>query len=246
VYALDLRGHGDSPRRPGQYLVIDYVSDILSFLESRDEALVVYGHSLGAMVGASVAAKVPDKVSALILEDPPFATMGSRIHNGYFHSYFSALRQFAASTLSVADLARNLAEMRFGPPGNEMAIRLGDLRDAASLRFSAKALKQLDPEVLVSVTEGRWLEGYDQRRILRSIQCPVLILQADEKAGGMLTDEDAELMLDSIPDCTRVRFPGAGHLLHWVETEAVVRSAIAFLESLPGDRVPRLNLGTAL
>lgn len=236
MYALDLRGHGDSPRRPGEYLVTDYVSDVLSFLESRDEALVVYGHSLGAMVGASVAAKVPDKVSALILEDPPFETMGSRIHNGFFHSYFSCLRQFASSTLSVAELARNLAEMRFGPPGNERAIRLGDLRDAASLRFSAKSLKQLDPEVLVSIIEGRWLEGYDQRRILRLIKCPVLVLQADEKAGGMLGDEDAELMLDSILDCTRVRFPDAGHLLHWVETDAIARNAIAFLESLPGDR----------
>ena len=35
---------------------------------------------------------------------------------------------------------------------------------------------------------ARWLEGYDQQRVFQSIRCPVLLLQADAAAGGMLAD----------------------------------------------------------
>ena len=70
--------------------------------------------------------------------------------------------------------------------------RLGDLRDRASLAWSAQCLSQLDPEVLTPVIEGRWLDGYDFPDALSRVRCPTLLLQADPSAGGALTDADAE------------------------------------------------------
>src|SRR5215510_16515252 len=67
LYALDHRGHGKSARAKS-YFAIDYVPDAVSFL--RDEIkhpCVIYGHSLGAMVAAAVAAEAPDLVQAVIL-----------------------------------------------------------------------------------------------------------------------------------------------------------------------------------
>ena len=79
VIALDQRGHGTSPRA-GSYLVTDYVADAVRFVrEETAGPIFIFGHSLGAMVAAAVAAELPDRVGGIILEDPPFHTMGNRI-----------------------------------------------------------------------------------------------------------------------------------------------------------------------
>jgi pimeloyl-ACP methyl ester carboxylesterase len=70
VYALDQRGHGKS-ERANSYFAIDYVPDIVGFLRHEiRRPTVLYGHSLGAMVAAAVAAEAIDLVRAIILEDP--------------------------------------------------------------------------------------------------------------------------------------------------------------------------------
>ena len=66
-------------------------------------------------------------------------------------------------------------------------------------------------------------------------RCPVLLLQGDVAAGGMLRDEDADRLAARLPDCTRIRLPGVGHLIHWTHTEATLRLVTAFLESLDRD-----------
>src|SRR5205823_9461468 len=48
--ALDFRGHGNSDRAPGAYSVVDYVDDALAVLRKAEAPVVIYGHSLGAMV----------------------------------------------------------------------------------------------------------------------------------------------------------------------------------------------------
>ena len=51
VYALDVRGHGDSPH-PGEYSFQLMRDDVLDFLDSTGiDTCVLIGHSLGGMVG---------------------------------------------------------------------------------------------------------------------------------------------------------------------------------------------------
>jgi hypothetical protein len=59
----------------------------------------------------------------------------------------------------------------------------------------------------------------------------VLLLQADTTAGGMLIDTDAD-RLAALPDCCHVRFPGVGHLIHWLQPETTLRLVMGFLESV--------------
>src|SRR5690349_9239487 len=48
VYALDLRGHGQSGRVPGCYTLRDYAADVITFLEGVVRApAVLFGHSMG-------------------------------------------------------------------------------------------------------------------------------------------------------------------------------------------------------
>ena len=106
--------------------------------------------------------------------------------------------------------------------------RLGDLRDRASLTWSAECLRQLDPKVLTPVIEGRWLEGYDLPSLLSGVRCPTLLLQADPSAGGALTDGDAETLKSLVADCQHVRFPGCGHNLHRDRPKEVLQALESF------------------
>lgn len=231
VIALDQRGHGNSPRAES-YLVTDYVADAVRFVhEEITEPVVLFGHSLGAMVAAAVAAELPDRVRGIILEDPPFNTMGNRIAGSAWQAQFLGMREAARKRGSMEEITDTLADIRL-PAADGGFTRLGDLRDRASLAWSAQCLSQLDPEVLTPVIEGRWLEGYDFTGILCRVRCPSLLLQADPESGGALTDADAGTLLSALPSCLRVRFPGAGHQLHRDRTEAVLQSLRHFATAL--------------
>ncbi|MEV6108084.1 alpha/beta hydrolase [Streptomyces sp. NPDC051940] len=71
VYALDLRGHGDSDR-PGGYAFPAYAEDVAGFIRALDLGPVtLIGHSLGGLVGQLLAARHPELVERLVLEEAP-------------------------------------------------------------------------------------------------------------------------------------------------------------------------------
>ena len=232
VIALDQRGHGASPHAD-RYLVTDYVADAVRFVrEETAGSVVIFGHSLGAMVAAAVAAELPERVGGIILEDPPFHTMGNRIADTAWQAQFIGMRAAAEAGGSREAIADALVDIRLPISGGGFK-RLGDLRDRASLAWSAQCLSQLDPEVLTPVIEGRWLDGYDFPDALSRVRCPTLLLQADPSAGGALTDADAESLKSIISTCQQVRFPGCGHSLHRDHPESVLRAVADFAASLP-------------
>ncbi len=237
VHALDFRGHGKSTPRPGRYRVVDYVEDATAFLrQCCDEPAVIYGHSLGAMVALAVAGgPLAECVKALVLEDPPFETVGRNISETVFLSQFRGMQALAGSTRSVVEIARDLAEIQLVAPGTGRVTRFGDVRDDVSLRFSARCLRQVDPKVLEPLIAGEWLQGYDLDAILSGVRCPVLLLQGDMAAGGMMTDEDAGKLETRLSDCARVKLDGVGHLIHWTQIETTLRLLAGYLESLDRD-----------
>jgi len=233
VFALDWRGHGRSSRSPGRYQVMDYVNDALAFVQNRlNEPVVIYGHSLGALGACGVAALAPERVRAVVLEDPPSAALIRGIRQTSFYTIFSRMRQLAGNGLTVAERTRELAEM--GLPGgvDQAPMRLGDLRDATSLRFTARCLQDMDPEVLTPVLEVRWLDGYEQQTVMAGVRCPALLLRADERFGGMMSVGDVKQLTSTMADCTVIDLRGVGHTVHWLEGEKTIRFVLGFLESL--------------
>lgn len=232
VYGLDFRGHGRSGRCPGQYRVVDHVRDARAFLrEQVQKPAVVYGHSLGALVTAAVAAGEPGLVRAVVLEDPPAPALVQGIRQTPYFALFTGMQALASRELAVPTLVRELAELRLPASAGE-AVRLGDLRDAVSLRFLARCLQQLDPEVLTPLLQESWLDGYDPEAVHRQVGCPALLLRADEACGGMLPPADADRFANWLADGTRIDFPGVSHLIHWLVPEMTLRFVTGFLESL--------------
>lgn len=231
AHALDHRGHGLSGRVPGAYRVVNYVHDAAAVVRSLPEPVVLFGHSLGALTAAGVAAAEPSRVRAVILEDPPSAGFLAKLPRTVYHPQFVAVQKLAGQNRPIADIARDLANIALPQPNGGTA-RLGDFRDASMLRFSAKCLPELDPAVFDPLLGGSWLQGYDEHAIWKAIACPVLLLRGEEARGGMLPLADADRMAATLADCTRVDVPGVGHLIHWLSTEATVRLVLGFLESL--------------
>jgi pimeloyl-ACP methyl ester carboxylesterase len=67
--AVDLRGHGTSPR-PGDYALTSIRDDLLALLDTlhlRDTILI--GHSVGAHAALAAALHSPDRITSLVLED---------------------------------------------------------------------------------------------------------------------------------------------------------------------------------
>lgn len=213
IVALDHRGHGES-ERAASYFVTDYVADAVAFLRKDiGEPVTILGHSLGAMVAAAVAAEMPEYVKALVLEDPPFETMGTRIIGTAWQSQFKGMQTAVCEAAKGGDLAGLLADIAL-PQSDGTFKTLGKIRSKASLEWSANCLRAVDPGVFTPLIEGRWLQAYDQHSVFRAIKCPTLLMQADPAAGGALTDADTGEAVSMIAGCRHVRFAGASHQLH--------------------------------
>lgn len=233
VHAIDFRGHGRSGHVESAYLVLDYVRDIVALLRTRvSEPAIVFGHSLGAMVALAAAAEAEERVKALVLEDPPFTSMGANIGQTYYREMFQSFYDLAKEQLTVEEMARRLGDVTIQPPGTRERVRLLDVRDATSLRFSALGLTRLDPEVLEPVIAGRWLEGYDLQAVLSRVEAPALLLQGNYNLGGALSENDGLEIARLLPRCTHVPIRDVGHLIHTMQTEATLRYVTSFLQSL--------------
>lgn len=78
VYAVDLRGHGDSDR-PGRYSVELMRDDVLALVaELGLRGVVLVGHSLGGVIAWLVAREQPAWLSHIVLEDAPPPRAGMR------------------------------------------------------------------------------------------------------------------------------------------------------------------------
>jgi pimeloyl-ACP methyl ester carboxylesterase len=71
VYAVDLRGHGDSDR-PGTYSFPAMAADVVGLLDGLALAgVLLVGHSMGGVVAYRVALARPELVARLVVEDVP-------------------------------------------------------------------------------------------------------------------------------------------------------------------------------
>jgi pimeloyl-ACP methyl ester carboxylesterase len=234
LIGLDFRGHGASGRAPSaKYHVRDYQAEVVGLIRSLvNRPCILVGHSLGAMVAAAVAAELPDRVVGVIMEDPPFDTMGERIGETVFFSQFVGLQRLLGRPWDEISLAQALGDLILHDPKTGSSFRLGDRRDEASRIFHASCLLRMDRAVLDPIVAGTWLEGYQRESLMRQIACPSLLLQADPAAGGMLTDADAADCRAWLRDPTFVRFDGVSHLIHTTTPEGWWGAVKPFLEPL--------------
>ena len=105
--------------------------------------------------------------------------------------------------------------------------------DASVYAWLATNLQQNDPDMLTALLDRyeTTVAGYEMQSVLPGIRCPVLLLQADPTAGGLMTDREVELALPLLARSQHVRLPGISHILHNERQEPIVEALQAFFQS---------------
>jgi pimeloyl-ACP methyl ester carboxylesterase len=207
VYALDLRGHGDTEAPACCYALADLAWDVVAFMDAMNvEEAVVAGHSMGSFIGQYLAAAYPHRVSRLILLGSSDTTVGVEAIEwlwGQVATFdlcappaFVDEWQANATPVSPAFLAQVKIETAAVPPGVWRSV-------------------------------ARTLMTADERRFLREIAAPTLILWGEK--DPMFPKANQDRLQIALPRAVFKAYPGVGHNLHWEIPGAVADDMLAFL-----------------
>ncbi len=199
VYALDLRGHGHSSHTPGAYHLDDFTLDVHQFIaEMVQVPVVIYGHSLGALVALNLSAQQPQSICALILGDPPLYYHDTPIQDTFWHQAFIDLLDFMTAHPDPAEmeawLAQNMPNMT--PERRQERVR---------------SLEGLDPDVVRAIISNEQLRGINFTDLAARVLCPVLLLRGDPKFGSALREQDVEFAITHFPNIRVLEMEMIGH-----------------------------------
>jgi pimeloyl-ACP methyl ester carboxylesterase len=216
VYALDMRGHGDSikPSR-GAYSLRHTADDALAFIEALDlERPVLIGHSWGGatfMVLASGAwsQKPVPELSAVILEDPAHQIGGGDVEE--------------RAAFYTKDIGRPADELR-----PELTATSPGWTEA-DIEGKIDALQKVTREAVLSVFAEAGQAG-ELLPLLASIAAPTLLIRADAALGTTLDDAAWEQAKQYLPAHGRaIEIHGATHNVHRSQFDAFMRAVNDFL-----------------
>jgi pimeloyl-ACP methyl ester carboxylesterase len=230
VYALDLRGHGNSAWAPGaMYSIAEYVLDLSVLLDIiNDFPLGLIGHSLGGGIVLHYAGVYPDRVrkavsieglgvvSEVAVQGPP----SQRIRN-----WIEAVRNVEKRRpKSYPSLGSAIARMKEVNPhlSDEVARHL--TLHGTNWNPDGSLVWKFDHYARVFAPYGYRTE--DAVELLGQVACPVLLFWGLE---SFLPLEDDNPQLKAIRNCRFVKVPNAGHWLHHDRLDLFLRETKAFL-----------------
>ena len=226
VLAPDLRGHGLSGWGP-RYHLEDYADDIVQLIDRElDQPAVLVGHSLGGQVAVAIAARRPDVARALVVGDAPLELESLRRHMAANRPMNMAWRDLAALGESQESIASRLPDVPVARPGGVGVGRIAEVvpEDAPWYMDMAANISRLDPATLDAVIEfERMHAGLDEW--LPLVRCPVLLVQGDPAAGGLVRDDEVERWRSVGAGIRHAQLHGVGHGLS-------LESPMAFLDAI--------------
>ncbi|MFN8464441.1 MAG: alpha/beta hydrolase [Caldilineaceae bacterium] len=236
VYAPEFRGHGRSGWVTGSYRLQDYTDDTIAFLRGRvGEPAYLLGHSLGGIVALMVAAQYPEGIRAVVVGDSP---LSSRTWHSVLlqqEDRLRAWRELAGGQVSFDQLVEAVKAAPIEVPGRQDPVPMREVmgEDAPVYAWLAANLYQSDPDMLTALIDrfDQTAAGYEPGAGLPQIQCPVLLLQADPAAGGLMTNAEVEQALLLLARPSHVRLEGVSHALHHIHPAPVAAALKAFLQS---------------
>jgi pimeloyl-ACP methyl ester carboxylesterase len=193
----DARGHGLSDQPPTGYAPQDHAADVAGLIRGLElERPILIGHSMGAGVSATVAARYPDLVGGVILEDPPWRAGSDE----------GTPQEQAAR---AAEWRQDILNRKAMSQAALIAQRQREQPKWAAEEFNGwiVAKQQVSPEVTQYITAPRppW------REIAPAIRCPALLITADVAEGAIVAPETAAEAARLLPKGRVVHIAGAGH-----------------------------------
>ncbi len=206
--ALDQRGHGWSDK-PDDYSRAAYVYDLVEIIDKLNLApTVVLGHSLGGVNAYQLAAKFPEFVRAMIIEDIGADTSDVPIFIPDWPVRFDSIYHLL-SFMKSRDLDKDSYYLE----------SLIEYPDGWGFQFLYDQM--INSEQLLN---GNWTEDW------HTSKCPALLLHGHK--SWVLKTEHAREIAKSRPNTWLVEFPNSGHTIHDDESEEFNKTVKIFLDRL--------------
>jgi len=226
--AIDLPGYGESPPLPERATIPAYVDLLADFIEEMtDDPVVLVGHSMGGMIGLTLALRYPVLVERMVLIDPTISGRLSQYINVVV-SPITLLERFGLGSMIVSTLERMMVGIsdRLMRPAS-FAERTGITEaDYTHIRADVRRPGQgrVRAECFFAMREN------DLRGRLGQVEAPSLVLWGAEDNTVPL--RDAGVVADEWPGADLRIIPKAGHWPHF-ETPDVTRRQVAAFLGLP-------------
>jgi pimeloyl-ACP methyl ester carboxylesterase len=230
VYAVDLRGHGDSDWAiGGPYSMIDHVADIAAFFDHVDrEPMRVVGHSLGGGIALQVAGVLPERVERICAVEG----LGPGISRP--RPAHLRMREWLASVRSLeqrrprhyANLDDAVARMREANPHltPEMAQHLTE----HGVRANPDGTLTWKFDNYVHTHSPYEFNMADAREIWNQIRCPILLVRGDESHAR---DPEEDGTLSAFHQVRSIQIKDAGHWVHHDQLDAFMAELLPFLNA---------------
>ncbi len=195
VIAVDLRGHGRSSAPEKGYSVQQLAADVAGLLAELDlSGVVVFGHSMGALVASVLAVEYPALVSALVCVDPPYLLPDE---------LGPAMEPVIAALQASSDPVAVIQQVLSGTdsPATDPGLRTWHQRRIAGVPGHVLRL------AFENQATGLGLKS-NSTPYLRRQGCPVLSLYADPARAA----EEERLFSDG--RSRAIGWTGTGHWLH--------------------------------
>jgi pimeloyl-ACP methyl ester carboxylesterase len=223
VITPDLRGFGGSPpggdpaslARPSLDIAADDVVRSLDRLEL--DRVVLGGVSMGGYVAMALLRRHPERVRALLLVDTKASADPEPA---------AANRLRIAGAVEAAGSSESLLDEVFPKLlGETSVLKRPEVVDAVR-----DQVRQAPPRSVAWAQRAMAVRG-DSFDTLRGARIPALVVMGEEDQFAVL--DDAQAMVDALPEGRLVVLPGAGHLAPLEDPTAFNAAAIAFLDEIP-------------
>ena len=230
VYALDLRGHGNSGWAPGaMYSVVEHVLDLSALLDIINEFPIrLVGHSLGGIIVLHYSGIYPERVHKVVSVEGLGFPARHRVHNPAsqrMRYWIEEVRRIEnRESHSYPNLDAAVARMKEANPhlSDEVARHL--TLHGTNWNADGSMIWKFDNYARAFSPYGHHIA--DAAEVYSRITCPALMFWGLESFAPV-PDEDPRLK--AIPDCRLIRVPNAGHWLHHDQLALFLDETINFL-----------------
>ncbi len=216
VIMTDARGHGGSDGVANGFSIDILADDTAAVI--RDLGLhrpFVFGHSMGAITAAVLAARYPDLVRAIILEDPPIG---------------DDLPRRADDREAQQAQVQRFAELRALPRGERLARAFRENAGWPEDEIIPWSDSKVEFDVEVLNYRGTFRD-VAWRDVFARIACPILLVTGDTELGAIVTPRSVEEVSAIWQDGQVVHVSGAGHSIHRDRYEETMQGVWAFLSA---------------
>lgn len=220
VYALDLRGHGETSRSPdGQYTPDTYASDLMDVIRQIGSAAIVIGASLGGIVGLLTAGESgPSTIKALVMVDVAARTNPYGVKR--IRDFMNAHPNGFASIEDAADAVAGFSTDRPRPKNPEGLAR--NLR-----KIDERYYWHWDPKFLESWHPAYQAAASRLEDAARALIIPVLLVHAAH--SDVLGTDEIDHLRSLIPHLEYLRVEQASHMVVGDQNSDFNRAILKFL-----------------